>query len=112
MKNPTNKALQGKNIALNGFGYWPKPPRRPFYRKLLKPLGKIVIIANLALVGIVGCTDMGFNKELIKAAVDGAIDASFEHGFAPDQMKYFVASTAAKLFQYGLDASWRMLHGE
>lgn len=94
-----------KNIALSPVGYWPKSMRHPLRRKCLKIMGKLVIGANLILLGVVGCTNLNFDRELVKATMNGVLDAAVDHGFEPQPLQYYIAAGTAKLFEYGLKAS-------
>jgi hypothetical protein len=105
-----SKIIAQKNIALSPVGYRTKSMRRTIGQRFIKSMGKLVIVVNLALIGVVGCTDLNFDKELIKAAIGGAVDATVEHGFNPQPLQYYIEAGAAKLFEYGLNASLQAMH--
>ncbi len=88
------------NIALSPFGYWPKSSRRS---RWIKPAVKLLFVMNLSVLGLIGCTDMNVDKTMVKAAIDSAIDASFEQSSDSERVKYLVASTASELFELGYE---------
>lgn len=88
------------NIALSPFGYWPKSSRRS---RWIKPAVNLLFVLNLSVLGLIGCTDMNVDKTMVKAAIDSAIDASFEQSSDSERVKYLVASTASELFELGYE---------
>lgn len=84
-----------------------KSVRPTISQKLAKLMGRLVIVVNLALIGVVGCTDLNFDKALVKAAIHGVVDATVERGFNPEPLQYYIEAGAAKLIEYGLNVSLR-----
>lgn len=63
-----------------------------WYRRMLKPMVKILFVLNFTLLSVIGCLDADFEKTLLKAAIGIIIDKGFNQEFDSTKIKYFVAS--------------------